>query len=330
MNILIVGSTGQIGEAILREVLKTNHNVSVLVRKSPVNFPHRIRAIEAADFDRTAFRRALNSVDHIIYCLGKPEQFVFNRAIFERTNVDILRTFIEEMIAAGKKSLTYTSTYEIFKDHEGAIEESAPVASGSYFSDYFRSMIEAYKTAKELCEANSVSLTTIHPSAVYGGLNTGDGITNYMENIALRRFLKTPFIFDGDFPVIHAESLADGVMRSIGKPGAYLLSDCMTSLGEIARIMKRYANCSVPVTMPLSVVKAGTALLEMAARIGRFHPIISGVQIDYITKGHIPKTDKAERELGWLPMPLAEGIRKYLRERLKIAFPKEVDKGQVS
>ena len=63
-------------------------------------------------------------------------------------------------------------------------------------------------------------LTTIHPAAVYGGHNTGGGITDYMENLASRNWPRLPFINPSSFPVVHVQSLTDAIVKSLDTPGA--------------------------------------------------------------------------------------------------------------
>ena len=66
------------------------------------------------------------------------------------------------------------------------------------------------------------------------------------------------------------------------------------------------------------MVKAVVPLMEATARMTNTRPVISSVQIDFLTKGQEPKADKAVAELGWNPMPLDDGIQKYLTDRKSI------------
>lgn len=58
MNFLVVGATGQVGEALVRALARADYSVAALVRKRPKEFPSHMRTVEAAEFNRTAFRRA--------------------------------------------------------------------------------------------------------------------------------------------------------------------------------------------------------------------------------------------------------------------------------
>ena len=55
--------------------------------------------------------------------------------------------------------------------------------------------------------------------------------------------------------------------------------------------------------------------MEAMARIIRVKPFASTVQIAFLTKGWKPDAGKAIRELGWKPLPLEEGISRFLAAR---------------
>jgi nucleoside-diphosphate-sugar epimerase len=42
------------------------------------------------------------------------------------------------------------------------------------------------------------------------------------------------------------------------------------------------------------------------------------VQLEFITKGWEPQADRAQRELGWQPLSLRQGIQKYLKDRMNL------------
>jgi dihydroflavonol-4-reductase len=316
MKILILGATGQVGQALTKGLSHTEHQVSVLVRDaSDLQFLENVTVLERADFTPDVFRTALSGVDHAIYGIGLPEQFQFDNSVFDRVNCQLLRTFLEALRSSGVRRLTYISTYEVFEVIENEIDETHPIADESEMTPYFQSMIRAYREAVDFARANDIQLTTIHPAAVYGGRNTGGGITDYMENLASRNWHRLPFINPSSFPVVHVESLTDAITKSLNAPGAYIVSDQMTSLKDIAQSMRKQAWSYVPLSIPLWIVAIGIYLLEAMARIVRIKPFASAVQIAFLTKGWKPDPSKAIRELGWKPLPLEEGISRFLAAR---------------
>jgi dihydroflavonol-4-reductase len=315
MKVLLVGATGQIGYALTQALSKTGHQVSILVRdKNKLLFPASVRIIEFKEFTAAAFRQALVDVDHVIYGAGLPAQFLPDDTLFDRVNYALLERFLGELKDSKVRDLTYISTYEVFQDVGGLIRESHPLADERRLTPYFRSMVKAYRLVTEFAKENGVALGTIHPAAVYGGLNTGDGITNYLENLKHRRFWRVPLIVNGRFPAVHVASLADAAVKALGKPQAYIVSDQMTTLKHMALILREHTDSYVPAEGPLWMAKPFARFMGVAARALRTRPIASTVQIEFITKGWEPRPDKAVEELGWEPLPLEEGVKRYLED----------------
>lgn len=316
MKILVLGATGQIGQALVERLSATEHDIAVLVRNVGSHpFPERVQVLNRESFTRETFAEALAGVDHAIYGIGLPEQFTFDDSIFQTVNCDLLRTFLDALKEGGINRLTYLSTYEVFAVANNQIDEAQPVADESEMTPYFQSMIRAYRIVLAFARENGTVLTTIHPAAVYGGRNTGAGITDYMENLASRNWSRLPVINPSSFPVVHVDSLADAIVKSLDKPGSFIVSDTMTSLKDIAQTMRKQAWSYVPLVVPVWLILFGVRFLEAFARLTGTKPFASSVQIAFLTKGWEPHSSKAQAQLNWRPMSLEHGIRKFLIER---------------
>lgn len=323
MKILVAGATGQVGFAITEAAVAAGHDVTVLARSARTAFPAGVHVVAESSFSRATFERVLPGVDCAIYAIGLPEQFTFDSAVFERVNHGLLSTFLAAAETSQLRRLVYVSTYEVFQAVDGVIRESHPVADPGGLSPYFAAMTRAYREVTEFAGRTAVRLTTIHPAALYGGLNTGDGFTSAVENLLGRRFWRLPVVPPGRFPLVHAESLADGVLRALdvvpdGRDGPFIISDGMVDLRTLARTLRSWAPSYVPPQVPAALAYAATAPIEALGRALHRRPILSKVQLDFITAGTEPLADRARSELGWTPMPLAEGLSRYIvdRERL--------------
>ena len=316
MKILLVGATGQIGHALGQALSATSHELTVLVRdRQRAVLPAHVRVLEAPVFDISAFADALQGQDAAIYGVGLPEQFTFDSSIFQRTNVDLLEVFLEAMRRTAVRRLVYVSTYEVFEAVNNHIRETHPIADTNRMTAYFAAMTRAYQLATARAADMGLSLTTIHPAALYGGRNTGDGFTNVIESLLHWRVWRLPTILPGRFPLVHADSLARAIIASLDHPGAFIVSDGMCSLGELARALRVQQSCWVPPSSPKALAYASTALIEGLARLIHVRPILAKVQLDFITSGVEPMADHAQQQLGWKPLPLAEGLRRYLAVR---------------
>jgi nucleoside-diphosphate-sugar epimerase len=318
MNILLIGATGQIGFALARKLAASSgHKLTVLVRDGArLGFAPGVRVLQAPAFEGEVFARALAGQDLVVYSVGLPEQFVAEPDTFDRVNHRLFASFLQALRASTVRRLVYVSTYEVFEPVQQRIRESHPVADPARLSPYFAAMTRAYRLALDAAAQDGVALTTIHPAAVYGGRDTGDGVTHVIENVLNRRVLRIPTILKSAFPVVHADKLADAIVRAFDHAGAFIVSESMSSLKEIALAVRAQApRAFVPPTVPAWMAYATIGLLERIARWSGTRPILSVSQLDFVTQGDEPLADRAISVLGWQPGSLAEGVGKYLRER---------------
>jgi nucleoside-diphosphate-sugar epimerase len=316
MKILLVGATGQVGYALASALAKSGHQLTVLVRSaSHLRFPDGVLVVRQENFTEAGFASLLPGIDCAIYGVGLPEQFTFDSTIFERVNLNILRSFLQALQQSTLRRLVYISTYDVFKPLNGVIRESHVVSELDGLSPYFRAMTKAYQEVSAFSGKTNVALTTIHPAAVYGGLNTSEGFTNVIENLVNWRLWKLPVVLPGQFPLVHANSLADGIIRALDHQGAYILSDGMYSLKSLARSLRQQARSYVPPEVPAALAYAATAPVEGLGRMLKFRPMLCKVQLDFITSGTEPLADRAVAQLGWTPMSLDAGLKQYLNAR---------------
>lgn len=150
MRILVTGSAGHLGEALVRVLSGEGHEVAGL---DVLESPHTTAVGSVAD--RALVRRCVEGRDAVLHAatLHKPHVGSHARADFVETNVSGTLTLLEEAVAAGVSRFVFTSTTSAFgralTPPEGApaawiTEDVAPVP---------RNVYGATKTAAEdLCE----------------------------------------------------------------------------------------------------------------------------------------------------------------------------------
>lgn len=150
---------------------------------------------------------------------------------------------------------------------------------------------------------------------MYRGLDTGDGVTHVLEYLLNARVWGLPTVLPGRVPV-HAASLAQAIARAPDHPGAFIVSDGMTALGEPARALRRVAwRGWAPPSIPAPLARTAAWPIESLARLLRVQPLLATVQLGFITAGHEPRADRAAEVLGWQPRAPAQGLQALLAER---------------
>ena len=113
MKILITGSAGHLGEALIRTIRQTDHEALGLDIQ-PSQFTDRVGSIADRDFVATC----VADVDAIIHTatLHKPHVGTHSRQDFVDTNVTGTLNLLEEAVAHGNKAFVFTSTTSTFGD----------------------------------------------------------------------------------------------------------------------------------------------------------------------------------------------------------------------
>jgi UDP-glucose 4-epimerase len=111
MKILVTGSAGHLGEALVRTLRKTNNEV-IGIDLLHSDFTNRVGSITDRDF----VRECMEDVDAVIHAatLHKPHLFTHSRQSFVDINITGTLNLLEEAAAAGIGSFIFTSTTSTF------------------------------------------------------------------------------------------------------------------------------------------------------------------------------------------------------------------------
>jgi UDP-glucose 4-epimerase len=138
MRVLVTGSAGHLGEALVRTLRASNHEViSLDIIASP--FTTDVGTI----IDRSLVRQSIRGVQVVFHAatLHKPHVATHSRQEFVDTNITGTLNLLEEAAAAGVESFVFTSTTSVFGDAlvppQGApaawiTEDVAPVPKNIY------------------------------------------------------------------------------------------------------------------------------------------------------------------------------------------------------
>lgn len=113
MRILVTGSSGHLGEALVRTLRDLNQEVVGLdILPSP--FTLQVGSVA----DRAAVKRAMNGVEAVFHTatLHKPHVATHARQDFVDTNITGTLNLLEEAASAGVRSFVFTSSISVFGD----------------------------------------------------------------------------------------------------------------------------------------------------------------------------------------------------------------------
>ncbi len=319
MKILVTGSTGKIGNAVTRAALAADHQVRVLVRdpgRAGTALPHGVERITGDVTDPSSLSSAVDGCEVVFNAMGLPEQWLADPSLFERVNVGGSVNLTRAAAAAGVRRLVHTSTIDVFDAAPGGRFDETALAVAPKPTAYERSKQRAELAV--LDAAGGMEVVFANPAAVYG---PGPAGAASLEKGLFRPVLRglLPAVPDGGFGVVFTEGLAHGhlLAAELGRPGErYIFCDEHVTLMRLARaVVSATGRGRAPfATIPAGAAKATAAAGEALARLTRKPPLMARGQLQFVLWNAVPDSARAQRELGWKPTPLADGILRTVAE----------------
>jgi dihydroflavonol-4-reductase len=318
MRALVTGATGKVGHSIARALLERGDEVHVLVRnpgRASSQLPPGVEAIRGDVTEPATVEQAAAGCELVFNAMGLPEQWFADPDIFERVNARGTETVVWAAAAAGARRVVHTSTIDVFHAEPGTPFDESQVADYPKGTAYERSKQHAEGLALAAAAETGVELVIVNPAAVYGPgpLGSASVELGLLRPVVEGRRAAVPLLPPGGLPMVYSTGLATGQLLAAarGVPGErYILCDGQMSFRELAETAVRLAGRGrVPAVMPVPLAKALAAAGEVASRAIRKPPLLPKGQLHFFLWDARPQSGKAQRELGWVPTPLEEGLR---------------------
>jgi dihydroflavonol-4-reductase len=312
---LVTGATGLVGNGVARALVARGRRVRALVRdleRARPLLPPAVELVAGDVTDAVAVRAAVAGCAAVYHSAGLPEQWLRDVGRFERVNLGGTRVVGEEALRADVERFVYTSTIDVFEAGAGEHYDESSLDPEPKGTPYERSKQEADRWVVAAL-GRGLPAVFVHPAAVYGPGPAASPGTNQL--IADLRDRKVPALLPGGMPLVFSRDVALGhVLAAARPPGArYILAERYHTIQEIAAAVAAVApGARVPPTLPLWLARLVSVAGELLARVTRRPPLLPRGQLHFLQWGALPLSDRAVRELGWRPTPLAEGLTQTL------------------
>ena len=317
MATLITGSTGFLGSAVLRQLLKEGHKVRALVRhnSNQRNLEGLEVEIVVGDLtDRDSLLRALKDCDSLFHVAADYRLWVPNPSEIYHHNVDGTRILMTAAMECGIKRIVYTSsvaTLGINKDETPA-DETTPVSLKEMIGHYKRSKFLAEREVDRLIKKENLPVVIVNPSTPIGPRDIKPTPTGRMILDAVKG--KIPVYVDTGLNIVHVDDVAQGHLLAFskGKVGErYILGGENMSLYEIlVEIAQITGNTPPRFQLPHNLVLPIAYIVEWMARLTRVDdPLVTVDGVRLAKKKMYFSTAKAKRELGFNPRPASEALK---------------------
>ncbi len=312
MQVLVTGATGLIGCAIAKALVAQGQQVRALVRdpaRAARVLPAQVELVRGDVTAPDSLPPALAGVQRVFHAAGLPEQWQPDEAIFDRVNRQGTANVLRAALAARVQRVIYTSTMDVFAAPRGGTLVEANVDAAPKPTAYERSKQAAEREAERV-RAEGLELVYVHPAAVYGPSPVHVGLNGFFLQLLQR---KMPALPPGGVPVLYVDGCTQAHLAAAerGRPGErYLVADAHVSTRELAQEILRAAGRSArpPMVLPGPVARAFAAASAPLARAFGFAPLLAPGQLSFVMWDVRVDASKAQRELGFVPTPVAEGV----------------------
>ena len=316
MKTLVTGATGKVGHAIAAALLARGDEVRALVRdpaRAETMLPVDAELVAGDVTDPGSLPAAVTGCELVFNAMGIPEQWLADESDFERINAQGSANLARAAKRAGVRRFIHTSTNDVFHAEQGATFDESNVADYPKGTAYERSKQHAEELV--FAERDGMEVVMTNPTGVYGpGPTSSHALENGLFEPLIKK--KLPALVPGGLGLVFTDGVAAGhllVADEAPDGERYILSDGYLSLKEIAEEVVAIAGRGrVPPVMPVPLAKVFAIAGEGVSRVIRRPPLLARGQLHFFQWQARADSSKAQRELGWQPTPIEQGLRATL------------------
>jgi nucleoside-diphosphate-sugar epimerase len=329
VKVFLTGGTGFIGGEVARQLRACGEEVTCLVRspgKAAKLTELGCELVPGDLGDEAAIRNGMRGCDAVIhaaamYEVGIPAK---QRPAMWEANVTGTERVMKAAQAEKIPRIVYVSTVGIFGNtHKKVVDESYKNPENDFTSYYEETKLEAHKVVQRLIDDEGLPAIIVQPGGVYGPGDTSQ-VADLLEQFFAGRLPLMPFPELG-ICMTHVEDIAGGILLALdkGKLGeTYVISGPVTTMREaietVARVSGRKApKRALPTGLMKAMIPLGPVVGKVMGQPPNLRELISSA--DNVT--FWASYEKAERELGYSPRGMEEGLRQTLEADERFPAP---------
>jgi dihydroflavonol-4-reductase len=317
MKTFITGASGFVGSAVLRQLIQAGHRVFALLRPNSNRGNLDGLPVETVTGDLTnpdSYASILAECNYLFHVAADYRLWVRKPNEMYEINVTGTRNLMLTAASVGVKRIVYTSSVATLGlNFDGTpADETTPVTFNDMIGHYKRSKFLAEAEVIRLAQEKSLPVIIVNPSTPVGPRDikptpTGRVIVDAASG-------RIPAYVDTGLNLVHVDDVAAGHLLAFEKGAVgerYILGAQNMTLKELLTQVATIARQPPPrVRLPHNLVLPVAYFAETWAKISRRgEPLITVDGIRLAKKVMFFACKKAERELGFRPRPVEEGLR---------------------
>jgi nucleoside-diphosphate-sugar epimerase len=320
VKVFLTGGTGFIGGEVVRQLRERGDDVVCLVRNpaKAANLNELGCELVGGDLsDESAIRNGMRGCDAVIHAAAVYEVGIpaSQRPAMHDANVGgterVMKAALEEKVPR----IVYVSTVGIFGNtQKQVVDETYENPETDFTSYYEETKLEAHKVVQRMIDEQGLPAIIVQPGGVYGPGDTSQ-VADLLEQFFAGKLPLMPFPELG-ICMSHVEDIAGGILLALdrGKSGeTYVISGPVTTMREAIEMVAKVSGRKAPKrNLPTGLMKAMIPLGPLVGKVMGQPPNLRELisSADGVT--FWASYDKAQRELGYSPRGMEEGLRQTL------------------
>ena len=320
-RVFITGSTGFIGQHLIRRMMNNDYELTCLVRNTSNVQLHKqlgVKMVFGDVADRTSILKGMQGCDWVINLANLYSFWLPDKSVYSKVNITGTQNVMECSLETKVSKVVHISTVLTYgtPSDRPFTEDSQP---GSAYSEYASTKRQGDLIAWKLYKEKGLPLVMVYPTGVIG---PGDTKATFQvtQNLVKRRMPVTVFN-DSILCFSHVKDVVEVIVRAAEKEGnlgeKYLVGGEQISLGEYYKTVCEAVDVPLPsLAMPDWMVMFNAAFLTALSNLTKIPPWLgmSTDQMRTMKEGFVCDGSKAERELGITYTPIRPALREAAAE----------------
>ena len=320
MKYLVTGATGYIGTQLAKQLAAAGHRVNALYRSESKTERLKCEGIELfkGDIsDRASLDKAAHRCDGVFHVAAFAKPWAKDPQTFYRLNLNGAQNVVMAARNAGVSKVVFTSTAGVINPSNGTPSNEKTRREMAHFTHYEQSKEQAEEAALKLCR-EGMNIVTVNPSRVYGPglLSDSNGVTRLIKMYLQGKFKMLPGDGSSIGNYVFIDDVVTGHILAMqkGKSGErYILGGDNVSFTEFFNLLSDLTGRDTHLyKIPIPVIKFVAKIMELKANLTGNPPILTPPWVKKYLYNWELSAEKAERELGYHPTPINEGLSKTI------------------
>ncbi len=324
--ILVTGSTGHIGNVLIRKLLQRGEKVRALLLRGESPAPLQdlpVECVEGDVLDPSSLLDVFRSIRGVFHLAGLISIMPGSDPRVHNVNVDGTRNMLRAAQQAAVQRFVYTSSiHAIQRAERGTIDESLPYDPDNPYGEYDRSKAQATLQVQRAA-ADGLNAVIVCPTGVIGPYDFRGSMMGSVIRAAAQQ--KAMLYVDGAYDFVDVRDVAEGLIGAFerGRPGeSYILSGHRISVRYLLETVREITGGHFfQMRIPFDLARFAARFTPFYYGLSHATPRFTSYSLAVLRSNANISHAKATRELGYRARSLYESIADTVHWFLNLRKP---------